>query len=307
MPGSPGSLARTSRPVSRSGEEAGPGRRTRPALPSSVREVCHDGAVAYEYDEDARREADNHPASEHEVERLREQCARKAAVLGDGGIRGHTISFSVTSWDEPPGLPPSVPRTGHISRGDVLDIGARVRAGTLPAADLLVASFIWGWGTTGYGPTRLLAIRTAAGDRLESSLQQVLAEINNNHGSPDPIAGYAEFYGGYTYEGRAAPGQLPWSRLRGYGPAFFTKFLYFSTPGTLILDNRLAKAVYSRSKLPHLVTETGRSFAWTPYRHAVYLHWMKQTARAVDVEPELLEITLFRQPEDLIEERDAAD
>jgi hypothetical protein len=45
-----------------------------------------------------------------------------------------------------------VPRTGRISRGEVLDIGQQVRARTRPATDLLVASFIWGWGTTGYGP-----------------------------------------------------------------------------------------------------------------------------------------------------------
>jgi hypothetical protein len=54
----------------------------------------------------------------------------------------HTVSFSVTSWDEPPGLPDGVPRTGRISRGQVLDIGQQVRTRTRPATDLLVASFI---------------------------------------------------------------------------------------------------------------------------------------------------------------------
>jgi hypothetical protein len=101
--------------------------------------------------------------------------------------------------------------------------------------------------------------------------------------------------------------QEPWSRLRGFGPAFFTKFLYFSTPGALILDNRLANAVYSRSRLPYLVTGKGRSLAWTPYRYAVYLQWMGHTAQAVGVEPEILELTLFRPPGDLNAEHDAAD
>ncbi len=150
-------------------------------------------------------------------------------------------------------------------------------------------------------------IRVAAGDRLESSLQRVLAEINNDPGSPDPIAGYAQLDGGYHYENRAAPGKQPWSRLRGFGPAFFTKFLYFSTPGALILDNRLANAVYSRSRLPHLVTGKGRSLAWDAVPYAVYLHWMGQTARVVGVDPELLELTMFRPPGDLNDEHDAAD
>jgi hypothetical protein len=78
-------------------------------------------------------------------------------------------------------------------------------------------------------------------------------------------------------------------------------------PGALILDNRLANAVYDRSGLPHLVTGTGRSLPWSPYRYAVYLHWMGQTARRVGVAPELLELTLFRPPGELNDENDAAD
>lgn len=65
-----------------------------------------------------------------------------------------------------------------------------------------------------------------------------------------------------------------WSGLRGFGPAFFTKFLYFGTPGVLILDNRLANAVHKLSQLPHLVAGNRQSLAWTPNRYSVYLHWM---------------------------------
>jgi hypothetical protein len=222
-------------------------------------------------------------------------------------VRGHKVSFSVVAWDEFPGLPDSVPRTGLISRGVVRDIGERVRKKTLHATDLLVASFVWGWGSAGYGPRRLCDIRAAAGDRLEPSLQRVLAEIFRDPGSPDPVAGYAHLYGGYDYKQRAAAGEEPWSRLHGYGPAFFTKFLYFSTPGALILDNRMANAVYSLSRLPCLVTAEGRSLAWTPYRYAAYLHWMRQTACTVGVEPDMLELTLFRPPGDISDEHDAAD
>ena len=189
----------------------------------------------------------------------------------------------------------------------VLDIGQQVRARARPATDLLAASFIWGWGTAGYGPRRLRDIRAAAGDRLEPSLRNALDAAGKDPASPDPIAGYACLYGGYDHQDRAVPGQEPWSRLHGFGPAFFTKFLYFSTPGALILDNRLANAVYRRSQLPNLVTADGRSLPWTPYRYSVYLHWMTQTAQALEVAPDLLELTLFQPPGSLDEENDAAD
>ena len=258
--------------------------------------------MTYEWDDQARKEAAEYPVSRADADMLRGQCSRKAADLGPDGVRSHTVRFPVTAWDEPPGLPDGVPPTGRISRGDVLDIGQQVRARARPATDLLAASFIWGWATAGYGPRRLRDICAAAGDRLEPSLQSALDAAGKDPASPDPIAGYACLYGGYDYQDRAAPGQPPWSRLHGFGPAFFTKFLYFSTPGALILDNRLASAVHRLSQLPNLVTEDGRSLTWTPYRYAVYTHWMTQTARTVGVAPDLLELALFRPPGRLDEE-----
>ena len=100
----------------------------------------------------------------------------------------------------------------------------------LCAADLLTASFIWGWGTAGYGPRRLRRIRSRAGDRLEPALRRVLDAVSKDAVAPDPVAGYARLYGGQASQDRAAPGQEPWSRLHGFGPAFFTKFLYFGRP-----------------------------------------------------------------------------
>jgi hypothetical protein len=150
---------------------------------------CNDDDVTYEWDEQASKEAADYPVSASGTDMLRRQCSAKAAGLGLDGVRGHTVSFPVTAWDEPPGLPEGVPRTGRISRGDVLDIGLQVRARARPAADLLVASFIWGWGTAGYGPRRLRDIRAAAGNQLEPSLQRALDAANTDQGSPDPIAG----------------------------------------------------------------------------------------------------------------------
>lgn len=262
--------------------------------------------MAYEWEEQACKEAACYPVSTSDVGMLREQCSRKAADLGPGGVCGHAVSFPVSAWDEPPGLPHGVPRTGRISRGDVLDIGQQVRARVRPATDLLAASFIWGWGAAGYGPRRLRDIRAAAGERLEPALRRALDAVDKDPDSPDLIAGYACLYGGYDDQDRAAAGQEPWCRLHGFGPAFFTKFLYFSSPGALILDNRLANVVSKLSQMPHLVTGNGLSLAWTPYRYSVYLHWMNQTARAAGVEPELLELALFQPPGELNQENGAA-
>lgn len=268
--------------------------------------MCHDEVVAYRYDEEARLCAAQYAASNDTVARLRKQSALKAQELGAEGVRAHRVCFSAGAWDDLRGLPARAVETGCISRGDVFELADQVRAEDRCAADLLLASFVWGWGTTGYGPRRYRSVCEAAGNQLEPSLRSALAATIDSAGAFDPIAGYAHLYGGYD-EGRARPGQAPYSRLRGFGPAFFTKFLYFSTPGALILDNRLANAVYDLSRMPNLVTDSGRSVAWTPYRYAVYVHWMRQTAEAVSVNPQLLELTLFSPPGDLADEDKAAD
>jgi len=108
--------------------------------------VCDDDSVTYEWDGQARKEAADHPVSGADADMLRGECTRqrKAAGLGPDSVRSHTVRFPVTTWDEPPGLPLGVPRSGCISRGDVLDIGQQVRARARPATDLLAASFVWG-------------------------------------------------------------------------------------------------------------------------------------------------------------------
>lgn len=163
--------------------------------------------MTYEWDWQAREGAAAHAVSGHDVDALRDLCARKAGGLGQGGVRGHSVGFSVTAWDEPPGLPDGISRTGCITCGDVLDIGQQVRAGARPAVDLLTASFIWGSGTAGCGPRRLRRIRSQAGDRLEPALRRVLDAVSKDATAPDPVAGYACMYGGQASQDRAVPGQ----------------------------------------------------------------------------------------------------
>jgi hypothetical protein len=264
--------------------------------------------MSYEYDDEARNEAARHRISANELAELRDRCMRKFRELGDVGLRGHSVKFSVSAWHGLPSLPDLILNRGCISRGDVLDIGEQARTGKLSPLVLLAASFAWGTGMTGYGPHRYREIIDAAESRLEPSLQKALDAACCSRDSSNPIAGYAQLYGGYARNAsdRATPGQEPWSRLHGLGPAFFTKFLYFAVPGALILDNNVAKAVHDLSNLPNLVTDDGQSVAWTPYRYAVYLHWMRQTAEAVGVWPAMLELTLFKPPTDPMDDQDVA-
>jgi hypothetical protein len=258
-------------------------------------------------EEQARQEAAAHRIGDDEAMLLRDLCMRKFRELGDAGVRGHSVEFPVAVWRGLPVIPEAILTRGRVSRGDLLDLGEQVRAGKLSPVTLLATSFAWGTGMTGYGPRRYRDILDAAGSRLEPSLRQALEASCQDPLSPDPVAGYAQLYGGCDPDHRAPAGQQPWSRLHKFGPAFFTKFLYFAVPGALVLDNRLANAVYERSGLPHLVTSDSRSVAWTPYRYAVYLHWMRQTAQTIGVWPEMLELTLFAPSADPIAEQDADD
>ncbi len=72
------------------------------------------------------------------------------------------------------------------------------------------------------------------------------------------------FYGGEDPKNRAAPNSPPYARIHGLGPAFFTKFLYFTSSTSLILDNVLARKVHELSGLPYLVRSGGQSYVWTP-------------------------------------------
>ena len=264
--------------------------------------------MAYQYAEEARSEASRLKIGDDEIAELRNLCRLKTADLGPRGVRAHWVGFSATAWgDAARFLPEAVFGRERISRGDVFEIASQVRNGDRCAADLLTASFIWGMGRAGYGPRRYNAICAIAGDHLEQKLRRVLDATGDDSDYFDPVAGYALLYGGDDDKHRAAPQDQRWSRLHGYGPAFFTKFLYFSTPGALILDARMARAVLKLSGMNHLINPGGGVPAWTSYRYSLYLHWMNQAAHAVSVSADLLEATLFRPPPDPPEEDEAAD
>ncbi|WP_322899514.1 8-oxoguanine DNA glycosylase OGG fold protein [Actinacidiphila rubida] len=175
------------------------------------------------------------------------------------------------------------------------DLLHRVAAGALQRADLreaLVASYVWGKGKrgtpAGSGPATLSVVLAAA--------LAMLRTRGSQHA-------YAELEG----------------KVRGFGPAFFTKFLYFAAtavppaldPKPLILDSVLAARMRSMAEVvgrdtghdPHgkIAAWVWSDGAWTPHRYQVYLSFMEAAARqmaATDgwpshAHPDLLEYALF--------------
>ncbi|TDC61557.1 hypothetical protein E1258_11070 [Micromonospora sp. KC207] len=220
----------------------------------------------------------------------------------------HRIPVDLTRWAQlgehlpvPPGAGP-VP----VSRRDVTEVARHCRENRvwLP---LLAASFAWGWGRRGFGPTRLTWI------------------LHGNTRWPAPPPGEVERRLAHAVD--VLDHESAWSAYRylaeedkvcGLGPAFFTKFLYFAgragdrRPGALILDDRLAgrmrgfwlrradETYAAQGKSPHRLW---RGSVWSPYRYHVYLAFLGRAAvqLAEDGEqwtPELVELLLFRSDPD---------
>jgi hypothetical protein len=146
-----------------------------------------------------------------------------------------------------------------------------------------LASKVFGYGAVGYGPSRFAKITTRT---PPSRLCTVIAEARRRLAQCGPLSAYDYF------RGRGAERIVPY-----WGPAFFTKLLYFADPslGTLILDNQLAWIVHQLSGIEHLITRRSRSERWTTWRYAVYLAWMRQVADQMGVQPGLLEYALFME------------
>jgi hypothetical protein len=142
---------------------------------------------------------------------------------------------------------------------------------TLAAGDVLdafVVSQIWGYGRSGYGPFRVRQIL----DQPEAALHV--------HASYDalcddgPVAGFAAFSGEH--------------RLRGLGPAFFTKFMYLADPSqrALILDEYVLTWLRERAEVK--LSRNAR-----PADYARYLEVVGGWSAELDVPAEAVERLIF--------------
>ncbi|MFH9010091.1 hypothetical protein ACH4C6_01845 [Streptomyces sp. NPDC017943] len=211
----------------------------------------------------------------------------------------HTVPYTPSSWMAVDPWPNDfADRTtvdsASVSRAEVV---ATFRAAeqSQSLAEAFVATQVWGYGLTGYGPYRT---------------GHVLAQ-------PGAEEAFTEAVSLLTCEGASAA----YERLQvldGLGPAFLTKFLYFAGQALpevkglrpLILDRVLAGVLRRYATkigvtagfewAPVVANRVWRDGNWTSYRYHIYLTWMyaaseQLTASSIEwsAGPDVLELALF--------------
>ncbi|MER6349676.1 8-oxoguanine DNA glycosylase OGG fold protein [Streptomyces sp. NPDC001595] len=217
------------------------------------------------------------------------------------GSGPHAIVYTPSKWPAVAPWPAGfADRTtagpSTVSRADVVT-AVRAAGAAENWTEAFVATQVWGYGPTGYGPHR--TARTLARPHVDAVLADAVSLLVHE----GAIAAYERL-----------------STLHGLGPAFHTKFLYFAGlalpevrgPLPLILDSVLAgvlrrhatraghAAGYDWSEaIANRVWGRGN---WTSHRYDVYLRWMHEandhlTTASKDwrVPPDVLELALFSQ------------
>lgn len=217
------------------------------------------------------------------------------------GAGGHAVEYAPALWSGIEPWPDQLCERSHVgaatvSRAQVVAV-ARKAMKEGKWSEALVASYVWGQGRTGYGPHRL---------------KEILAE---------PIVADELAKAGVVLreEGAVAAYRVLCGAVRGLGPAFFTKLLYFldlamdtpAAPRALILDQRIARVM--RTHATRVGLDIGLTSAsavaawawsnggWTPHRFGVYLHWITAAAGQLvssgigwpESNPDLLELAVF--------------
>jgi hypothetical protein len=203
----------------------------------------------------------------------------------------------------------------RLSRGDVSTVAARCRI-TGEWLPLLVASFMWGQGIRGYGPTRLSWILDGQPSRPAPALDQIrdrlaaCVRVLDDNGPGDAYA---------LLQRRSG-------RIPHFGPAFLTKYLYFAYFGAntrddcrdcrpLVLDKVLAGRMrwfWARRRDEPYGVDIARAEwlwkgpCWTTRRYRVYLAFMHRAATQLSAAgslwtPDLVELILFsKNPADML-------
>jgi hypothetical protein len=228
-----------------------------------------------------------------------------SAAYADGTPGAHTIRYTPGRWAQITPWPKALAPTS--AGGDAAVSRAEVASAVADALrreafrEALVATYVWGKGKRGTpggsGPSTLHKI--LAFDGLDAALAAAVTALHE-YGAPQAYA--------------ALQGRVP-----GLGPAFFTKFLYFTGiamppargPRPLILDRVLSR------RLRQLAAVVGRESGhdvdgsiaawvwsdgnWSPHRYRVYLSFMHAAADQLATDdswpsgaaPDLLECALF--------------
>jgi hypothetical protein len=247
-------------------------------------DVAHDCRQWYELEAQARIQADKDLPLAEDWEQIKLMIARARSKLGGEDVEMHNVQFQGAMWgSNAAALPQRAMASGRIGRRDCFAVAAEP-ADAHTNWQLFCTSFVFGYGTYGVGPPRLERILTRT---QPADLCTVIAEARRRLKTCGPL-------GAYDYlRGDDMRGKIP-----HWGPAFFTKLLYFAdtaggTGSALILDNQTAWMVTQISGMEHLIDKRNRSERWTTYRYGVYLAWMTIMSEQLQVRPDFLEYTLF--------------
>lgn len=228
-----------------------------------------------------------------------------ASAYADGTPGAHFVRYTPGRWAQITPWPKALSPTS--AGGDAAVSRAEVASAVADALrreafrEALVATYVWGKGKrgspSGSGPASLQKILAA--ESLDTALAHAVTTLSEHSAE----AAYAGLQG----------------LVPGFGPSFYTKFLYFAGetvpsatgPQPLILDRVLARRL--RSLAQAVGRETGhdpdgsianwvwRDRSWSPHRYAVYLSFMQAAASQAaaagtwppDASSDLLEYALF--------------
>ena len=199
------------------------------------------------------------------------------AVSDRTDVGDHEIRVSGPKWTAalgPDVVPAALQSATTISRDAVFAVAADAVRGEASPTALFVASMMWGFGPVGYGAWRTKQM-LQSGDsapRLYRVLDRVTA-------------------GGAT-EGYSALATS--ERIRGLGPAFGTKYLYFAgfrtgaEPRPLILDRVVADWIAKSTDLRL------NPWKWDTTTYATYLHTIRRWSDTCDRAPDVIEHAIFK-------------
>jgi len=167
-----------------------------------------------------------------------------------------------------------------ISRNQVVEFGKS-------PDQLFLASMIWGFGTTGYGASRVAKMIASNGLSLSTKINQIIASAQQGPESAwDAITAN--------------------SKIRGLGVAFGSKLAYFASlqadpdrPSILIADINTSRGIWNASG-----TEIKRSVeVRSAYRS--YVKTAHEWATELRVRADLIEYALFKHGQSVLAERRA--
>lgn len=161
-------------------------------------------------------------------------------------------------WTEAAELPDDLRARASLSREDLWRMADEAIGGRRSWSEVMICSFAWGYAVAPYGPFRLRRILgdPANAARLESSLGSAADLVGR-----DPVGAYGVL---------RTPAESGGGRLKWYGPAFFTRFLFVAGGpggGARILDQVRADAVRNVTGDPALL----RGSDWSAEDYAFYL------------------------------------